>query len=599
MADSNGKNEMSNMSPEERQGFQRRQALFINTFMKAVGSYVSNISLSRKEWMQRSEGDSRRDIYEECGYYKGEWSPERYQKTYEDNPIAARVNDVLPEGCWQTQPEVYETENPAETTEFELAFNSMCRNLLGRKSRFQAQRGNPLWEFCHRADRLCGIGRYGVILLGIDDGKSLHEPAKGIEEQNSNPLPVGDSGQNPSQPGNPSKFRVYSLKTNARKAIKNAPLSVKDPKELATQALSGEENGYTKLLYVRVFPETLAKITKVENNPSSPRFKQPVEYELTLDEGIGNSPVNSVSSGTVKVHWSRCIHVADNLDSSEVYGVPRMKQVRHRLEDVDKLYGGSAEMYWKGAFPGLSFETQPGLGGEVEMDIDSIKDEAENYMEGLKRYLATVGIKVNSLAPQVVDPSPQIDKQIEAICIEIDVPKRKFIGSEQGELAGSQDDSTYKEKLKSRQLRFITPKIIIPLVDRCIDLYILPEPEVYDVFWPDMMSQSTLDKSKVAVSRTQALVQYIQGNVQQLMTISDYLVSVVGFTEAEALKFIENIKARPEEDLIETPEQASMKMDVTSSKAQDAEEQVRTKGKGREEQKRQAESGTRFEGQDN
>jgi hypothetical protein len=272
-----------------------------------------------------------------------------------------------------------------------------------------------------------------------------------------------------------------------------------------------------------------------------------------------------------------------------VYGVPRCKQVRHRLEDLEKLYGGSGEMYWKGAFPGLSFQTHPSLGGNIDLDLDSIKDEAENYMEGLKRYLATVGIDVKSLSPQVVDPSPQIERCIEAICIKIGVPRRKFVGVEQGELASSQDDSGWKEKLQSRQDNYLTPRVIVPLVDRFIDLGLLVEPESYDVFWPDMMSQSTLDKARVAVSRTQAMVQYLQGNVQLMMTVKDYLVSVVGYTEAEAIKFFENVQSRPESELLEVEPAPDPSQDVQSDKAQDGDPKVRQEGKGRNDQKKDAE----------
>src|SRR5690606_16567377 len=31
-------------------------------------------------------------------------------------------------------------------------------------------------HFIERADRLAGIGRFGILILGFDDGKPLHEP---------------------------------------------------------------------------------------------------------------------------------------------------------------------------------------------------------------------------------------------------------------------------------------------------------------------------------------------------------------------------------------------------------------------------------------
>jgi hypothetical protein len=567
-------------TPEEKKSFARREAAITQAMILTFNGMLNNIATSRQEWIRRAvEGDSRRDIDEECGYYKGEWTAEKFQKMYEDNPIAARVNDIMAEESWQIQPEVYESENPSETTAFEQSFNDLSKSLMGGKSRFGKQKGNPLWEVCKRADRLCGIGRYGVILIGLDDGLPLSEPAAGMKEVNSVKVSTSEAQQTPT-----NNFKVYSLTTNATGTVKESTLKGGEATSVPDVTTK------RKLLYLRVFPETLAKITSTEANPSSPRYGQPTEYELTLNDPQNQAPHHPIQgSGTLKVHWTRCLHLADNIDSSEVYGVPRCKQVRHRLEDLEKLYGGSGEMYWKGAFPGLSFQTHPSLGGNIDLDLDSIKDEAENYMEGLKRYLATVGIDVKSLSPQVVDPSPQIERCIEAICIKIGVPRRKFVGVEQGELASSQDDSGWKEKLQSRQDNYLTPRVIVPLVDRFIDLGLLVEPESYDVFWPDMMSQSTLDKARVAVSRTQAMVQYLQGNVQLMMTVKDYLVSVVGYTEAEAIKFFENVQSRPESELLEVEPAPDPSQDVQSDKAQDGDPKVRQEGKGRNDQKKDAE----------
>src|SRR6185312_3650467 len=151
---------------------------------------------------------------------------------------------------------------------------------------------------------------------------------------------------------------------------------------------------------------------------------------------------------TVRVHWSRVIHIADNLRNSEIFGVPRMQPVYNRLLDLRKLYGGSAEMYWAGAFPGLSLETNPQLGGDVLIDQSAVRSMMGQYRNGLQRYLQLTGMSAKVLSPTVVDPTQQVDKQIEAICIELTIPVRVFKGSERGELASNQDDSTWNDRVR-------------------------------------------------------------------------------------------------------------------------------------------------------
>jgi hypothetical protein len=116
------------------------------------------------------------------------------------------------------------------------------------------------------------------------------------------------------------------------------------------------------------------------------------------------------------------------------------------------------------------------LGGDVTIDSDDVRDQIENYINSLQRYLALTGMSAHTLAPQVSDPSSQIDKHLEAICIQLGIPKRVFMGSERGELASSQDDASWNDRLKARQNGYITPRIIVPFIDRLISVGVLPEP---------------------------------------------------------------------------------------------------------------------------
>lgn len=452
-----------------------RDALFVEM--------VTNALSSRAHFMQQFL-DPRRNLDHECGYpdssATGYVDLQVYQQLYDREAVAARVVQVMPKESWQITPMVFEDEDVDNATPFEAAWDELGRGLRGG-SKYQDELGSAVWEWLLRADIISGIGSYGVILLGLDDGQPLNEPVQ------------------------------------SRQGM--------------------------KLLYLRVFPEHLAPVTRYEADPGSPRYGMPVTYSLSFNDPreIGSTMAAVGATVTIMdVHWSRVIHVADNLSSSEVFGVPRMRPVLNRLLDLRKLYAGSGEMYWRGAFPGLSFETHPQLGGDVQFNPTTLRDQAEQYMNGLQRYLALTGMSAKSLAPQVVDPTPQINAEIEAVCIQLGIPKRVFCGSERGELASSQDDAAWNDRLRHRQRFYLTPRLIVPFVDRLVLFGVLPEPAGYSVFWPDLDSVNAKDKAEVFKQRTEALQAYVSGGVEAIMAPMDYLVREGGYSEEEAAAILDN-----------------------------------------------------------
>lgn len=441
--------------------------------------------------------DPRRSIDDECGYPSAEnphVNPELYQQLYTREPVAARVVEVLPRESWKVPPSVYEVEDSDKKTAFEEAWDNLSRSLRG-DNYYQDECGSPVWEVLLRADILSGIGHYGVIVLGLDDTDNFELPTS-------------------NKPG-------------------------------------------TQLLYLTVLPESLAPITRFETDVRNPRFGQPLEYTVTFNDTRNQADSSqTIPTNAVKVHHSRVIHVADNIGSSTTLGMPRMEQVLNRLLDLRKLYGGSAEMYWRGALPGWAFETHPSLGGDVAIDRTSLLDQFENYSNGLQRYLALMGMTAKSLAPQVVDPTPQIAVQIEAICVRLAVPVRIFKGSERGELASSQDAAAWNDRLRERQLNYITPRIVIPFVNRLIQTGVLPEPKGFSVHWPVLDSLSVKDKAVISVQQTNALALYVKSQLYLFFSPADFLTRVMWYTQSEAKSIIE--QAQVDNPLIDLMKQSAL-----------------------------------------
>lgn len=456
--------------------------------LRIFNEMLENAVMSRQQFV-KSIMDPRRNVDDDCGYPTGIINPILYQDLYDREPIPGRVVEVFPKECFQVQPSVYETEDPEVYTPFEEAWYKIGQSIAGEDSWYENEQGSLVWEYLRRVDILSGIGQYGVILLGLDDVQN----------------------DDLSQPVNVSRR--------------------------------------PQLIFLRCFPESLAQITQFETSLSSRRHGQPTRYSITFGDPHEHHTGQGLVNVTRDVHWTRVIHIADvghQAVTSEVFVPPRMRPVLNRLLDLRKLHGGSAEMYWRGAFPGISLETHPTLGAEVTMDPDEVRDQLENYMNSLQRYLAMTGITAKSLAPQVVDPRSHIDVQIEAICIKLGIPKRVFMGSERGELASSQDDSAWNDRLKERQNGYLTPRVIRPFVDRLIWLGVLPKPEKYCVWWPDLTSQSNAEKADIALKRTQALGQFANSGAREILPDTMYLTEIQGFTEEEAIEAMNKIKEERE-----------------------------------------------------
>jgi hypothetical protein len=469
--------------------------------------YSTQLSRSR---LASAMTDDKRDIYAECGY-PPTLSIDQYKRMYDREPIARRVVEILPSESWVVPPTVFENDDPeVEDTPFEVAWKELPKSLSQQSpsSWLSAEQGNPIWNLLQRADSVSGIGEYGIILLGIDDGKPLKEEA------------VHKEGQ--------------------------------------------------KLIFLRTFDMSLVRVASYESDSSSPRHGKPTAYHITFGSATQSTPESELTpqpQGETEgalvmemVHWTRVIHLADNLTSNELFGTSRLQVPYNRLYDLIKLYSGSAEMYWLGALPGLVFKTHESMGLDGFLDekaIAAMKDQVEQYQEGLKRYLSTQGMDVDSLAPQVVDPTAQIDAYIKAICILLGIPKRIFEGSERGELSSSQDAKAWNSRLKHRQRFYITPKIIAPFIDRLIWLGILPEPsEAYKVIWSDMEDLTELEQAEIAVKRMEAASAYVQGRVETMMTQMDHWTKVQGMTIEEATAVVEAAtKAIEKDELTTIPEE--------------------------------------------
>lgn len=173
---------------------------------------VLSALIDRAVWSARlgqSFGD-KRDIYEALGYKK-DLTYADYRARYDRDPVAGAIIDEPVDACWSEFPEIFESDDSDET-KFEKEAYEIIEKL------------NLLTVFS-RADRLAGIGRYSVLLLGFSDGADLS----------------------------------VDVKKGSR------------------------------LLYVTPYSEDSAGINKYDTNTASPRYGLPIEYQINVSNGTNGS----------------------------------------------------------------------------------------------------------------------------------------------------------------------------------------------------------------------------------------------------------------------------------------------------------------------
>lgn len=304
--------------------------------------------------------------------------------------------------------------------------------------------------------------------------------------------------------------------------------------------------GSRKLLYVKPLSEGSAKISTYVEDTKDPRFGLVDTYNVEFQ-----NPSDSNISVSMKVHNSRVIHITQELQESEVEGVPVLQAIYHRLMDLDKLVGGSAEMFWRGARPGYQGKVKPDytLTPEIEAELQDQMDEFEN---NLRRILVNEGIDMEALAPQVADPRSHVDIQIEMISAITGIPKRILLGSERGELSSGQDIVGWYNVIQTRRKDHAEANIIRPFVDKMIEHNILPSPKggEYRIEWEDLFAASDKDQAEVGRTRAMALREYSQNpTAEMIIPPKAFMRFMLGLDDEEVSIVQGMVDANLEEEL--------------------------------------------------
>ena len=261
--------------------------------------------------------------------------------------------------------------------------------------------------------------------------------------------------------------------------------------------------GKNMLNFIRPFGCNKAEVHSLENDTKNDRYGLPLLY------AIASSAPDEAMSPKILVHHTRVIHIAEDLLDSEVEGLCRLESIYNRFMDLEKLVGGSAEMFWRGARPGYHGKVDPDFTMTNETKED-LKNQLDEFEHNLRRVFINQGVDMQSLQQQIADPAAHVDIQLQMISAVTEIPKRVFVGSERGELASTQDRAAWVSVLSARREDFCEPTIIRPFIERCILYKVLSPPaEKYSIDWPEMFGVSEEDKARVGAIRATALKDYV------------------------------------------------------------------------------------------
>lgn len=296
---------------------------------------------------------------------------------------------------------------------------------------------------------------------------------------------------------------------------------VSDRQKFAEPVSEGER----KIKYVKPISEANAAVESYEERPDNERYGLPKFYKIQLTKP------GSKKTYSLRVHYSRILHVAYGTLENEVKGQPVLKSIYNRLIDLEKLVGGSAEMFWRGARPGYQGQIDPEhIMGEKEEE--KLRSQIDEYEHDLRRILVSQGIELNPLGAQVSDPEKHVDVQVEMISAVTGIPKRILMGSERGELSSAQDQGAWKEIVISRRVERAERKILSPFVDMCMKYKVLETVDDWVIDWADLFAPSEKDRVEIGRMRAQAIQFYAtQPFAMEIFPPEVFMRHILGMTE--------------------------------------------------------------------
>lgn len=414
----------------------------------------------------------KRNLYKILGYEKT-LTFDHFKQRYDRDGIGRRVITLPAEYTWRMPPEVI-FENEAD--------NNYFSELVPRLK---------LWNNLERVDRISGIGEYGVLIVGYNDGEM----------------------------------------------------------KLATPLKKGKK----EVIFLQPYHQGSAEIDKINEDFQSADVGTVEIYKIDMNI------LSTLKRKNVRVHYSRTMHVAENLDENEVYGTPRLRPIINYLFDLEKVIGGGAEAFWKNAVQRVVFDVDKDA-SISEAAKEDMKEQIQELEHDMRQYIRTQGLTPRPIETAVTDPVGAFNVILRCISGATGYPARLLTGSERGELASSMDEQSFYTQISTRNKKHVEPYIIAPLIEKVRQGGFLQSP--YKILWPPLKEVGEKERAEVAEKLCNALSK-LPLIVPELMNMAEARSRIFGWPaepdEGTAERVMENLPKKDREAIKALAEKHGLK----------------------------------------
>ena len=289
-----------------------------------------------------------------------------------------------------------------------------------------------------------------------------------------------------------------------------------------------------RVLYLQPYSEADVQVDEWEDDPKNERYAQPRLYTIQIKAPSGIKSPNAPQA-SAQVHWTRVLHVAEDMLENDLQGYPALEPIFNYLVDLEKVHGAAAEAFFQQTPPGLVFSSDPASMIDPTSFTDSdAQDRIDEFIHQYKRWLAVSGMKVDAIVPQLGDPEKIKEALLELISGTTGIPKRILVGSERGELSSEQDETNWNKRVEEYQNNWAEPFLLRPFMDEMIAKGVLagPSSEGYSVEWQEQRALSEQVMADISAKKTEALVKYADSaGAHELVPEDIFLEETLGFSQ--------------------------------------------------------------------
>jgi hypothetical protein len=272
-------------------------------------------------------------------------------------------------------------------------------------------------------------------------------------------------------------------------------------KDNATDLSLPAENP-SELDHLAVYSPRAATVEREDEDPKSERFGLPLIYKI--DRG---------KNQTLRVHYTRILHIATRLDEHPWAGVPVLETVWDDMTVYRNMRWAAGQVYWR--MPGLMVFTLPKnyTTTEVQNFLTSLGDPNVRTLIAMPddKKLEILGAQ-----GKVLDPELFTNPILRSISMGAGIPKTKLEGTEAGAVTGSEVNQREYYKYVSDQQKAYENQTVGALIDKLMEIGQVTPDVDYKITWANSFQLDIATEKAAQLADAQAAA-----NELKYMTIDE------------------------------------------------------------------------------